>query len=922
MAFPTDPLEVKAEIALGADTTGDPALWSWTDISAYVRTADGARVSVNRGRRNDSGSTTPATATFDLNNDEGRFCTQNPSSPYYPLLAVNTPVRISVSTDSGSTWSVRFSGYLSKLPTSWRGPGGSDSWVSVTADSILRRLGKQGSRSPMRWTAPRLTSGGTGCIEYWPMEDGEDATEVASYFPSGIPMTASGSIELGASSPPSGSQATPQSDYQFMVANPPSLTGIVRPYTDTGSWSILGIFKVDAESSVSQVLVDADINHGEGSTDPDQIRMHIQTNKLVLSAYQEDTTLLGSYATAVLSPAPNDGNWHAVAITANQDGADVDFAFHYEGNVYAFTVANKTIGTVRKIGFPTTPITTEADLIAVGHLVVYDDNLPAVTTQDYVDAMTSHLTAAGERVDIRLLRLQAESALIHSIDTIASEGGMLEFVGSQSDGNVISAIEDAVEADGGILYEPRDFADESLQYLSRSGLCENAIGIPALTLTQSDFAIIEQGDDDYYLGTQVTVSGAGSSATAASATVENEISLSQNVRFADRLPDLAGWALYQGTRSDYRYPRIRILLHGATSQIAPWKTTELGDRVLITDPPPGVVDDIDMILEGYSESYSQHEWTVELYCSPASRYRIAKLDDTTYGRMDTAGSRLVNALTSSATTMDVESYEGAEWTTTAGFDIGVGGERMTTSAIAGSFSDTFTRTESNGWGTSTSGHAWSTTGGVAADYSVNGTRGIISVPVVGSLRSTYIGSLDVAAIDRTVTVRVPVLATGAAVVVRFPARWNVGTGDCYFGQLQIETTNAVSAAIRKTVGGSTTTLRSKTLGITHTTTTDYRVRFKVQGSWLYLKIWDSASTEPAQWTDAAWDTSITAAGDWGLRASLNSGNTNTLPVAVQFDTDATLHPQKFTVTRSVNTVVKAHSASAAVGLFQPNHLGL
>jgi len=536
--------------------------------------------------------------------------------------------------------------------------------------------------------------------------------------------------------------------------------------------------------------------------------------------------------------------------------------------------------------------------------------------------MNSHLTDIGERVDLRLGRLEDESDLIHSVAASIGEVAMLERVGAQSDGSILAAIQDAVEADGGILYEPKDFDDDSLEYLSRSSINLNAVGTPALTLTQDDFAIIEQGDDDYYLGTQVTVSAAGSSATAVREPVENEISLSQNVRFADRLPDLAGWALYQGTRSDYRYPRIRILLHGATSQIAAWKATELGDRVLITDPPPGVVDDIDMILEGYSESFSQHEWTVELYCSPASRYRIARLDHTTYGRMDTAGSRLINAVTSSATTLDVETHEGAEWSTTAsGFALGVGGEQMTVSAIAGAFSDTFTRSVSNGWGTSTSGDAWSTSGGSASDYSVNGTRGIISLGVVGSLRSTYISTLNVAAIDRTVTVRIPVLATGAGIQVRVAARWDVAANTYYAAMIRVETTQAVTFQFLRVVAGSTTTLKSKTIvGLTHTTTTDFKVRFKVEGSWLYAKVW--TGTEPSQWTDVVWDTDITAAGSWGTRGVLNAGNTNALPVAIQFDDDATVNPQRITVTRSVNTVVKAHSAGAAVGLFQPNYLGL
>lgn len=921
MVFPTDPLKVRAEIALGADITGNPALWSWTDVSDFVRTADGAKVIVRRGRRNDSGTVSPATASFELNNADGRFCTQNPLSPYYPLLAVNTPVRISVSTDSGSTWSVRYSGYLSKLPVGWRGPAGSDSWVSVTAESVLRRLGQQGSHSPLYWTAPHLPSGNTGCVEYWPMEDGKAARECSSFFPTGIPMTVSGSIELGTSSPPAGSEATPQSDYAFMKANPPSAAGIVRPYSATGAWTILGAFKTDEESAVDMVLLDADINHGEGSTDPDQVRLVLKTDRFTLEAYQEDGTLLGSVLTGALTVEPGDGQWHAFAVRAFQSGADVSVRLRYEGLNYTFTILGRTLGTVRKLAFPSTTITTEADLVAVGHLTVYDDDLSTTSMDRYADAMDAYYTGAGEATNARLQRVDDESGLMYSLLSGAAETAMYERLGEQPRTNILGVIDDAVEADGGILFEPKDFTSGSLRYRSRSLINSFAIGTPALTLTQNDFSILEQGDDDHFLVTQVTVNGAGSSATASVSAVENEFSVSRNVRFPERLADHAGWTLFQGTRRDYRYPRIQMLLHGATGQIAAWKLVELGERVLITDPPPGVVENIDLILEGYQEAFDQYSWTVELYCSPASRYRIAKLDDSSLGRMDTAGSRLINAVSSSATTLEVETTEGPEWTTSAGFDVGVGGERMTATAIASAFTDTFTRSVSNGWGSSDSGHAWSTTGGVAADYSVNGTRGIMSLGVVGSLRGTYISALPVADIDRTITVRIPVLATGAGIQARNVARWDVTANTYYAAMIRAETTASVTLQILKVVAGATTTMRAKTIvGLTHTATTDYRLRFKVDGSWLYAKVW--VGSEPTQWSDAVWDTEITAAGSWGYRGVLNSGNTNTLPVDLQFDDDATLHPQRFTVTRAVNGVAKSHSAAAAVGLFQPNFLGL
>lgn len=920
MVFPTDPLKIKMEIALGADITGDPALWSWTDISDYVRTAD-AKVVVRRGRRNDSGSVAAATASFDLDNTGGRFCTQNPLSPYFPLLQVNTPVKVSASTDSGSSWSVRYSGYLTKLPASWRGAAGSDSWVSVTAESVLRRLGQQGAHSPLYWTAPNLPSG--NCVEYWSMEDGKTATECSSFFPDGIAMTTTGSIELGASSPPAGSEATPQSDYEFMKANPPSATGIVRPYADTGEWNVLGAFKIESDAAWSTTLMDCDINKAEGSTQPDRLRLVVTDTKLVLTVYQEDDTLLGTLDTgAITTKPPGDGQWHAVAVRAAQSGSDISFRIRYEGVTYTHTLTSKTLGTIRKVSFPAPTINTAPDLLAVGHLAVYDTDLPITYIDRYANAMHGYLNGTGESASTRLNRLDEECALLDSMSTSSTESAMYERLGEQPTANILGIINDAVETDGGILFEPRDFGTSSLRYLARSLINNNAASTAALTLTQDDFSIIEQGDDDHLLATQVTVSGAGSSATSSAPAVENEISLPRNVFSPDRLPDHAGWARYQGTRTDYRYPRIQMLLHGATGQIAAWKTTELGDRVLIPDPPPGVVNDIDLILEGYQETLDQFSWTVELYCSPASRYRIAELDHTEYGRMDTAGSRLVNALTSSATTFDVETVEGAEWTTTAGFDVGVGGERITVSAIAGSFSDSFTRTVASGWGTSTSGHAWSTNGGVAADYSTNGSRGIISLGAVNALRSTYIADLPVANLDRTFITRIPVLATGAGILVRQVARWDVAANSYYAAGLQVETDQSVTANLQVVIAGAVTTLATRTVaGLTHTTTTDFRIRFRLDGPRLVMKVW-GGSTEPPQWTLAAYDTSLTAAGVWGYRVRLNTGNTNALPVLLQFDTDATVHPQKFTVTRAVNNVPKAHDAGAAVGLFQPNHLGL
>ncbi|PRY56433.1 hypothetical protein [Glycomyces artemisiae] len=915
----TIPLQFRIEIALGADINGDPTGWTWTDITDRVLVVDGAKITIRRGRRSDSGAVTAANATFILDNDDGAFETDNPLSPYYPLLDVNTPVQISVSPDSGSSWYARFAGYLTKLPTRWLGAGAAISRITVTAESILRRLSQEDAASPLERTAPALLSG--RCLEYWSMQDGQYATQCASHFAGGIPMTVTGSLDLGRSTPPPGSTATAMSDYEFMAARPPSATGTVRPYTNTGAWSVHGIFRIEQEAPFELVLMECDLAKAEGSAQPDKIRLVVDDEVLSLEAYREDDTLLGSMSTGIVaSRAPNDGEWHAITVRAAQSGSDVLARIRYEGATYTLTLTGKTLGPIRRVAFPSTRITTAPKTLSVGHLAVYDHELTTVLQDRVAQAMRAY---PREQANARIGRTDTESALMYQVQVFSGVSSMVELLGEQPHANSLGILADAAEADGGILFEPADFADGSLRYYSRAFINGLANAAPAVVIPQRILADLDKNDDDYLLSTQVTAAGAGSSVTAAVSPVQNATAISVNVADGDRLPDMAGWALYQGTRKGGRFPSTKVNMHEASTFLMyDWLNSDLGDRIALDDPPPHA-GDVDMILEGYTETIDLYDWVLDLYGSPASRYQIADLDDTTRGRMDTAGSRLVNAVTAAATALEVETHEGSEWSTAAsGFDVGVGGERMAVTSVAAAFSDTFTRSVSNGWGTSTSGHAWSLTGGLASDYSVNGTRGLISLGAVNSLRSTYIAGLAVADIDRTFTVRVPVIPTGAGIQVRSMVRWDVAVGTYYMPQIQIETSSAVTATIRKSVAGVNTTLRSKVLGVTHTATTDYRLRVRTEGSWIYFKVWTTAQAEPTQWTDAAWDTDITTAGAWGVRAALLTGNTNSLPVVIQVDNDTTANPQRFTVTRAVNNIPKDHSAGAELTLSQPNHLGL
>src|SRR5690606_36790931 len=104
-------------------------------------------------------------------------------------------------------------------------------------------------------------------------------------------------------------------------------------------------------------------------------------------------------------------------------------------------------------------------------------------------------------------------------------------------------------------------------------------------------------------------------------------------------------------------------------------------------------------------------------------------------------------------------------------------------------------------------------------------------------------------------------------------------------EVLLGTDQSVQIRVRKVVSGVFTTLQTSPFipGLTHTPTTRVRLRFAVVGSTTRAKVWESAPSEPAGCRVTATDTDLTAAGAFGCRSVLLTGNTNTLPVLVDYD---------------------------------------
>lgn len=197
--------------------------------------------------------------------------------------------------------------------------------------------------------------------------------------------------------------------------------------------------------------------------------------------------------------------------------------------------------------------------------------------------------------------------------------------------------------------------------------------------------------------------------------------------------------------------------------------------------------------------------------------------------------------------------------------------------------DTFTRSASSAWDDPDIGPTWVTSGGSASDHSVTGSRGRQAQTSVNILREALL-PLTLVDGDLYVTVSTSATATGAGHVIRAIGRY-ADSSNYLFAQVHFTTTQTVELSVRKIVAGSVTTLASQTpvSGLTHGAGTQFRVRFGWTGSIVRAKIWLASGTEPASWTVSTTDTTFTGPGQVAFRSRLESGNTNTLPVNVEYD---------------------------------------
>lgn len=721
---------------------------AWADISPYVYYRD--KIRITRGKSDETSQIQPQTATLTINNRDGRFSPRNPLGPYYGQIGRNTPIRISRLNNGIRRY--RFYGEVPTWPVTWD-ISGADVYVRIQAAGTLRRLsqGAQPLGSTLYRTLGLKIGLGTGLtpVAYWPCEDGQYSTQVASGIAGGSPMTLSGQALPTFASNTSFPSSLPLPLLSASIWTgtiPPASAGInnglgfLLSIPQTGAYDTAVLARLYTTGTVARL----DVQYGVANNGSLQLTGYDAAgNQLFTSGYHSAAELTGFtgfnglpvFIDVTLTPIDPPGTivWE-LDFTALAPLMPLYTYGSIPNGVVSGTIGMATRVDINPDG--------HIDDTAVGH-VIYSQNIDFIgniggplnawtteppTTPFFSDFFT--MKSSG-----RFLRLcqeqNAQGVVISAVGINADDpiveghqgsftGGDRVTMGYQGIDTFPNLIQEPATTNMGLLFEACD--QNSLVLRERGTLYNQAAKLTLDYGLHQLSAPLDPVDDDALTRNDVTASRNGGSSnrqTLATGTLSTQAppagvgtyATSYNVSLSSDslLADQAGWRLHLGTVDEPRYPQISLNLRHATftgsvDMMNAALTMDIGDRVVISNPPPWMPPDaISQILQGYSETLGIFEHDMTLNCSPESPYRVGILDDSVLGHADTDGSTLYGDYPLGTETALRVATTGAAtgsplWTTSVAdfpFDINVGGERMTVTSITGGTSpQSFTVTRS------------------------------------------------------------------------------------------------------------------------------------------------------------------------------------------------------------------------------------
>jgi hypothetical protein len=609
----------------------------------------------------EDGTDEPATWTAEA--DDSTFPDAGVTGIYSWRVAGNTNIGSLTSTfDDFRVDVIRAITPVPEWPVRWD-QSGNDATAPITGAGIMRRLsqGQSALRSPMYRQIVYPTRTG-----HWPLEDGSDATRLTNTVAGGVPATVSGASVGNGDSAPGASSAVQTPDGAL-------LSGTFTSASTTAGWQIAWSCKLAAAAPASNTEM-IRWSTSNGLTWSWQVSSTLFT--LLVTNSVGSTVLVASSTTGGADPT----EWLSYRIKATVSGGTVTVEPAWFGTDGATPLGftdtySGTLGGLTGWRIATTTATVDALWNHVFGVTTGADDL-----QSY-DARRAFDGYAGETAGARLVRLCGEEGVpLTTIGATADTAAM----GVQTSATLLDLLRECEDADQGVLHE----RGAGLGYLTRVARY-NGEPVMELDFTSGHVASPpEPTDDDQRLRNRVVLKRTGGSEVTAEDTTSIAVDgiyadeVTVNLQTDGQLAGHAYWRLNLGTLDGLRWPRIELDLARNPDLIDEWCKVRIGSRITIANPPDQVgTDDLDLIVEGWTETLTEYGWRVVLACSPAAAYQVGVYDDTT-SRYDLRTCTLDGDHAAGATSLTLAITGNEAWSTTAEpYDLLISGERVTVTSM-------------------------------------------------------------------------------------------------------------------------------------------------------------------------------------------------------------------------------------------------
>lgn len=727
----TTGVRLALEIAWGADLTDlTAASWTWTDVTGDVQLKSGVGVDIQMGRPDESSQTQTAVLTALLDNTAGAY-SLGPQSSNYPHVTRNVPVRVRISTDSGSTWKVHWQGNAVGFTPNWDSTG---RWatVTLTASGPLRQL-NQGIPRPISAMYQGTIADST-VKAYWPCEDGQGTTTVAAAIGGVDGVYDTYDYSSGGLKPGTVGQAAA---YDNIPASNPIVTLSDGGLIDLVATTAIGT----SASSVTALFGNLNSVGVYDGTTLNKTTQKLQVGAL-MTVYTPNGGSLKAWDVSVLTGgalqvAGYASNVHSFGTnvfsqnisynwTPNTD-YEIGLSFSQSGSTTTWQLWITNLATGVNNFFSTTHANSGSSACAVKEVEIGSYSDCGGLSVGHVAIRNTVLTpgadwlwAGGYVGDSPITRLGRIASVVglpfSSYTSTATETSTnsADSMGPQYSDTATNLLREAEATGFGVLC---DGFNNGLSYFDR--LLRHSQQ-PKMTLDASTGVIVmpfAPVDDDQSTINDVQVSQRGGSnvtyVNAASIDAigdyQSSVTVNQDSPTTTQLGYSAQKLVAIGIASTgvYRYPTWSFELEKQTARIADWLTCFPACRFDVTNissvrsqHPTGTIRNV---LEGWHETISQFQWRVDANATTYEPWKVITLAAATgstldtNGRYESDGSTVTTSVSAGATSLSVTTASGPKWTTSSvtaddfPLTVAINGRPITVTAISSTTSpQTFT----------------------------------------------------------------------------------------------------------------------------------------------------------------------------------------------------------------------------------------